>query len=620
MGGFWFYGVFFRGCTVVGLVELLFTAKYTIFEIRERPMNQRNYLIICAPEEVGFLSEMVGKQASFSPVTCEKELDDLAARDISSFDGALVRAELDWPGHSTNDFYGFDVAIALRLRLKLAAPVCMLSFLPKEYFASQPGIKYNVLKARGTAFLRLPAGSGKVAEAFEGIRPLSAATLVYLSNLLVDVRHIIDHFRHAFRMSTSHERIVSALKKIDVLASMGFYPQASELADEVAAAHLRGDQGLFYKRASELLDLLESYRQQAGGASPMEEGPHHTVVVVDDNQEDLDWAASALRNSFKVVPFQSALQAKDYIDKDTGNEIAAIICDWQLLKPGTDEHQEMLGFELLDYAAQKGHYALFSLTSTDDASTLEVDQYLWFEHTLITKDFRHDDALWKMYIPIIRQKIERNRAVIASLPTGEGWTVNSKLAYRKEDGKNIAYKQYFASLKEQYVIKRNSEDWHSFEAAVSGLSDQLWAYYGRALDHPEDRPFLFDLKSQWGIELNRDLKNVLIIRRLFLALWFNKTQLDIAFKVPGKGMVEDPVINIYSVLRHRYFDEVMEEREAGDPQKTYRDLNNAAKVFASQLAIEPNRLPQGILPEENAWLAARGIAVEGGNDNLYYQD
>ena len=169
-------------------------------------------------------------------------------------------------------------------------------------------------------------------------------------------------------------------------------------------------------------------------------------------------------------------------------------------------------------------------------------------------------------------------------------------------------------------MKRNSEEWHSFEAAVSGLSDQLWAYYGRALDHPEDRPFLFDLKTQWGVELNRDLKNVLIIRRLFLALWFNKTRLDIAFKVPGKGMVEDPVINIYSVLRHRYFDEVMEEREAGDPQKTYRDLNNAAKVFASQLAIEPNRLPQGILPEENAWLAARGIAVEGGNDNLYYQD
>ena len=169
-------------------------------------------------------------------------------------------------------------------------------------------------------------------------------------------------------------------------------------------------------------------------------------------------------------------------------------------------------------------------------------------------------------------------------------------------------------------MKRNSEDWHSFESDVSGLSDRLWTYYGQALNHPEDRSLLFDLKTQWGIELSRDLKNVLVIRRLFLAFWFNKSQLDIAFRVPGKGMVEDPVINIYSVLRRRYFDEVMEEREAGDPQKTYKDLNNAAKVFASQLAIEPNRLPQGVLPEEKAWLAVHGIAVEGGNDNLYYPD
>lgn len=582
-------------------------------------MGEKHYLIICDPVDVGFLTEMAG-EALVLTVTDEGAFERLTSEDLAAFDGALVRAELTWAEHSPTEDYGFDLAVALRLRLKLAAPVCMLSFLPKSRFSSLSDIKYNMLKARGTAFLQLPADADDLAAAFAGIYPLSPATLAYLSNLLVDVRHLIDHLRHAFRMTTSHDKIVSSLKKIGILSSSGIYPLARELADEVEAAHRRGDEDLFYKRTGELLELLGTYQQQAGGASSPDDGPRQVVVVVDDNPEDLEWAASALRQSFEVHPFRTALEAKEFIDRDAGNEIAAVICDWQLLKPETGEHQEMLGFELLEYAARKGHYALFSLTSTDDVSTLEVDQYLWFEHTLITKDFHHDAALWKMYLPIIRQKIERNRAVIASLPTGEGWSVNFKLAYRRENGKNVAYKQYFTSLKDQYVQKRNSEDWHSFEADVSSLSDQLWAYYGRAMDHPEDRPFLFDLKTQWGIELNRDLRNVLVIRRLFLAFWFNKSQLDIAFRVPGKGMVEDPVINIYSVLRHRYFDEVMEEREGGDPAKTYKDLNNAAKVFASQLAIEPNRLPQGVLPEEKAWLAARGIAVEDGNDNLYYTD
>ena len=136
----------------------------------------------------------------------------------------------------------------------------------------------------------------------------------------------------------------------------------------------------------------------------------------------------------------------------------------------------------------------------------------------------------------------------------------------------------------------------------------------------DERPFIFDLKTQWGIELNRELKNVLIIRRLYLAFWFCKTRLEISFKVPDKGVVEDPVINIYSVLRHRYFDDVLTEREGIDAKKAYKDLNNAAKVFASQLAIEPNKLPQGVLPEEKAWLARLGINTESGNDNLYYQD
>ena len=578
----------------------------------------KNCLVICDEKSRRTVSQWIGDTpARF--VTSDSDLERFAGEDVSGYDGCIVFSELEWSSHTLSSFFGIDVAVTLRLRLKMLAPICLLSFMPKAYFATQEEVKYNILKARGTQFLQLPFKPQALFLAFENVMPLSQATLAYFSNLLVNVKHLIDLFRHDLRMNTDHDRICSSLKRIEMLSTTTVYQKAEDLANAIVEAHAAENEEQFYNLAHELVNRLGLYVQEET-YSPQHEGEiRHKIVVVDDNPDDLLWATSALEKFFDVLPFQQVLAAKQFIDDDMGNEIAAIICDWQLLKPGTAEHQEMLGFELLQYAAQKGHYALFSLTSTDDSSTREVDQYLDFEHTIISKDFHHDEALWKMYIPIIQQKIDRTTALIASLPTGEAWINNFKLDYRKENGKKVAYKKYFKSFSQQYVEQRNSKAWHSFENEISNTATQLWHYYKKAFD-PDNSSELFDLRTQWGIELNRELRNVLIVRRLFLAFWFNKTKLDLGFRVPRRGWVEDPVINIYSVLRNRYFYALSDERDGVDDEKLYKDLNNVAKVFVNQLAIEPNRLPQGGLPEEKAWLKGIGIDLVAGNDNSYYSD
>ncbi len=578
----------------------------------------KNGLVICSERHRALVLEWL-EEATLRFVTSDSELEHLASEDTNNFDSIIVFAELDWNGHSLSKFHGIEVAVTLRLRMKVLAPMCILSFMPRNHFDSLQEVKYNILKARGTRFIQLPFENETLLSAFENVIPLSQATLAYLSNLLVNVKRLIDLFRHDLRMNAPYERICLSLRRIDMLSTTTVYQKAKNLADQIIEAHSIGDEEQFYRQTQELTDALGLYAQEVKSDPQHHDKPSNKIVIVDDNLDDLHWATTALEKYFVVVPFQQALEAKRYIDEDSGNEIAAVICDWQLLRPDTDEQQEMLGFELLQYAAQKGHYALFSLTSTDDSSTREVDQYLNFEHTLITKDFHHDEALWKMYIPIIRQKIDHNLALIASLPTGEAWNNNFKLDYRKEDGKKVAYKKFFKSFAQQYIEQRNSTEWHTFENGISSTSTQLWNYYKCAFDSNK-RPDLFDLKTQWGIELNRDLRNTLIVRRLFLAFWFNKTKLDLSFKVPNRGWVEDPVINIYSVLRRRYFNEISDERGGVNDEKTFKDLNNAAKVFVNQLAIEPNRLPQGVLPEEHGWLQTLGIAVEEGNDNLYYTD
>ena len=95
-------------------------------------------MVICAPDEVDFLSAMLDGAASVSPVTSEDEFEALTSKDLALLDGVLVRAELSWQGRDPDEHYGFDVAVSLRLRLKLPAPVCMLSFRPKKYFSSLP--------------------------------------------------------------------------------------------------------------------------------------------------------------------------------------------------------------------------------------------------------------------------------------------------------------------------------------------------------------------------------------------------------------------------------------------------------------------------------------------------
>lgn len=578
----------------------------------------KNFLVICDERNRTCVAQWLG-DVHMRFVTSDSDLERLASEDVGGYDSIIVFAELEWGSHTLSSFFGIEMAVMLRLRLKMLAPMCVLSFMPKAYFVGLEEVKYNILKARGTQFLQLPFKQKDLLSAFESIMPLSQATLAYLSNLLVDVKHLIDLFRHDLRMNTEHDKICRSLKRIDMLSTTAVFQEAKDLAEAIVEAHAAGDEERFYKQTQELVNSLGLYALEMKHAPQYEDTNRRKVVVVDDNPDDLHWATSALEKYFEVVPFQQAIAAKQYIDEDSGNEIAAVISDWQLLQPGTYEHQEMLGFELLQYAAQRGHYALFSLTSTDDSSTREVDQYLDFEHTLITKDFHHDEALWKMYIPIIQQKIDRNTALIASLPTGEAWTNDFKLDYRKEDGIKVAYKKYFKSFAQQYVEQRNATGWHSFESEISTTATQLWLYYEKAFD--SDNCYeLFDLKTQWGIELNRELRNVLVVRRLFLAFWFNKTKLDLGFRVPNRGWVEDPVINIYSVLRRRYFNDLSDERGGIDDEKTFKDLNNAAKVFANQLAIEPNRLPQGVLPEEKAWLQTLGIDLLAGNDNIYYND
>jgi len=308
---------------------------------------QDNWLIICDKQQKSYFPKLM-ENKDFRFVASETEFEKLNSDEVANCNRIIIFAELLWQDRKYTDFYGIDIAVLLRLKLKALSPICILSFLPKDYFEKFGEIKYNILKARGTCFRQLPVNFANVENAISAVIPLSAATLQYLSTLLIDIRHIVDVLRHDLRMETDNDKICNSLKKIEQLSSTNIYPKLKELSAAIITAHFDKNADNFYSLTKELINTLNIHSQNIKQDTLLQDDKAKCkVLLLDDNINDLNWAKEALSPYFEVIPFQDALAAKAYIERDAKNELSAVICDWQLLKPNSTEHQEFLGFEVL---------------------------------------------------------------------------------------------------------------------------------------------------------------------------------------------------------------------------------------------------------------------------------
>lgn len=534
---------------------------------------------------------------------------------INNINMIVILAELAGSGKKYSDFYGFDIACELRLKHKILTPIVMVSFMPETFF--QDNYKYNILKARGTDFLQLPFESEELIKSATEIRPLTQASLADISSLLLNSRYLIDRFTHDIRFELDKDSIIAKAKNILSDLPVDFPKNYSwdELVSKLAENNLSEEE--FYLRKKEIILKLNSLL--VPNFEDIEASKKYRILLLEDNQEDAQIILDALQPYYEITHISQGEEVIRMIDLDEINEFQALICDWRLLKPGSYKQQNWQGYEVMEYAGSKRFYALFSLTSLDDDSRKIIAPYISCSFTPLTKDFEKGSSLWRLYIPIINQRIEENLMIIAGLPTGEGWYKQDKADYKKDNqGNKQTTKKVFASFHQQYLEKRNSSSFVLWNNDISDISSRMWKYYQLALAPESDRS-LQDISTKWGIELNRDVRNVLVLRRLYLALWYNQSRLEIAIRVKSHRdykVIENPVVNIYSVIRKKYWDDVLDNSSA--EEEFYKKLLSAAKAFVSQLALEPKSLPAGILPEEKAWLYSIGVDVNKGNDVDYY--
>lgn len=534
-----------------------------------------------------------------------------------SFDSVIILAELTGTGKKYSDFYGFDIARELRTIYKILFPIIIVSFLPESFFRSDR--RFNILKARGSSFLQLPFKQGDMISITNGTRSLTAATLVDISSLLLNPRQLIDRFTHEIRFDQNKNNIKEKASEIinDLPVELMKIHPWDKLIKSLSEEDISSEE--FYLRKKEIILKLNSVL--VPDFKGRERATNYRILLLEDNPEDSRIVLDALQLYYEIMHISEGEDAIRIIEQDENNEFHALVCDWRLLKPATDMQQNWQGYEVMEYAGTRRFYALFSLTSLDDDSRKIITPYISCSYTPLTKDFEKGSNLWSLYIPIINQRIEENLLIIAGLPTGEGWYRQERADYKYDkNGIKQATRKGFASYHQQYIEKRNNLVFPLWNHEISDLSTRMWKYYQSALS-PDSNRGLQDVSTKWGIELNRDLKNVLVLRRVYLAFWYSQSLLEISFCFTSKReyqVIENPVINIYSVLRNKYWFDLLEGASAED--EAYKKLLSAAKAFVSQLAIEPKSLPAGILPEEKAWLQSIGIDSGKGNDVDYYSD
>jgi len=515
----------------------------------------------------------------------------------------VILAELNWQGREYKDFHGFEIALELRRKYKLLCPLIIISILGQSYFEklAENQIKFKILFARGTAFLPIADKmNDKIECAIQHLNqyPLSISVLTDMNEMLLDQKgFVIDKLTHDLRVRKNKIEINYVLDETakylnnlqrDAINWNGF---KSELRESLNNPYdfnkikedliLKCDQELIGERISE--------------STPSEK--KHKIIVLEDNPDFGKRIEKNLRVYFEeVVVKEKAEDVIEELDKDNTNAITAIITDWRLYKDYSKKtYWQLQGYEVLNYAAQKHFIALFSLTSLHDRNVNNIRNKLGLEVHLFKKQHLESGgkAQWEMMADIVKQKCDSVIEIISSQPTGSNWI----------------------NLQPKYILKRNS-GWNLYEKGLADEAIKLFNYYMKAINNGSFKDV--SSISDSGIFLKNNLKNILIIRRVYVALYCIILKESIYLQeihpaiLLGNGPdteIKHHAIDVYSILRKDWWDDIAINLDSTLLEKNkWKKFGQRIKNFRSALCIELSELPdKGLLPEEKSWFAKNNI-------------
>ncbi|MCY1530789.1 hypothetical protein D9M68_659920 [compost metagenome] len=257
----------------------------------------------------------------------------------------------------------------------------------------------------------------------------------------------------------------------------------------------------------------------------------------------------------------------------------------------------MQGYEILGYSAKHRYTALFGITSLSDTNVHNIRNMLGFEMHLFKKEhFAGGQAQshWKIMADVILQQCDAVVQLMAAEPTGATWL----------------------KLKEEYIQKRNA-GWLTYESEISSEAGRIFGFYQEAIVTGNTRN-VFSI-NEMSLALKSNLKHVLIVRRVYLGLYFTLSQKNVYLQeinppaLLGDGEKGDTnlkhhSIDAYAMLRKDWWDDIETGISSVQLTDEWDKYEQRHKNFRNALCIDISVLPRkGLLPEEKAWMLRNGI-------------
>ena len=519
---------------------------------------------------------IASEPAGCKNICSEKELLDIKGEENDVF---LLNIHLNWDGRRLSSDYGFEVANYLRTYIKSLSPIIFYSWIQREYFErkSKTSLKYNLLYGRGAAFLEAPFSPATLAETIDAVPPLSQSALHDVVTMLADVKGIVlDKLNHNLKFGCDpllhFDEVEPYLtEKQKSLISFEEYRQ------KLARLRMEGDKPSFRDAKEAFLSICNTNLTESGKDVPEPPSQKQKILVVEDVESELKNVTQYLEKNFSVISVRDAEDAVNILDRDSSNEILAVISDWRLY---TDESQtywqKYQGYEVLEAASKTGSRALFALTSQADFVVHHIRNALGIKFTLLKKQNLRSPEQWVLFSDLLHAGCAGALLIISEMPGSANW-------HKSVNG---------ISYKELYLQKKQSLESASFFASVSNKADEIWEYLIRSSQNNfKDIGLLKDL---YGLEIpkkNLNLFTVLVLRLVWLGLWY---ELNGESVEKDRDDVKLQLIRVYKIVC------------TGNWRGEIR--GNHANVELNKLCLTINDIQQKkILPDERAWLIRNGL-------------
>lgn len=491
----------------------------------------------------------------------------------------LINAQLNWEENNLSSDYGFDIAIYLRLVKKSKAGIIIYSPVLKKYFEtkSKTDKKYLILFGRGTSYLEAPFKEQSLQKLSENISQLSSAALHDVATMLCDLKGIvIDKLNHDLKFGSDVNSVIESISPY-LSAYQKQSIQLNEFSEKLQQKIEAKDNNGFFSDKQQFITLCNLQLTASGKPENETKKSKHRILVIDDKADELKNIIDNLTADFEIVQADKADKAIEEIQKDIANKIVAIVSDWRLYEQERQSYwQNLQGYEILDFASKNGIRSLFALTSQADFVVHHIRNLMGVRFAMFKKENLQTAEQWKVFADVLNESCEHTVQLRASLPDDSAqWT--------KELLKNG---EPLKTLKQQYIEIWNSEERDSYFSKITTTANEIWEYL-------KTTPNNNTLTIEFGITVPTKvliLEPILIYRRIWLALWFNKTDI-------GKRISKETI--------SKYSEEIYKRMFAPSIKKQMPD---SGTQNAYKLCLEINKVQQGkFLPEEKEWLVSHNL-------------